>query len=394
MNEQIIIERFEDRTAACAPIICFSHLRWDFVLQRPQHLMNRFGKSRQVYFFEEFIPTEHHSPYLEFHPYEGTEIVSIRPRLPRHWDEARCEAGLRDLLHMMLRLHRISRPILWFYSPMMFGFACDVEASAVVYDCMDELANFRFAPANLKETEAQLMARADLVLTGGRSLYEARKDRHSNIHAFPSGVETDHFAVVRTGIEPARDTVGLPGKKLGFYGVIDERLDLGLIAALASAKPDWSIIMVGPLAKIGHHDLPSAPNLHFVGQRSYGELPHYLADWDVALMPFAINEATRFISPTKTPEYLAAGLPVVSTPVVDVVAAYRNLPAVQIAASPQEFIAACERALSLKQADYLPAVDRMLASMSWDESFRRISALLDAVLDQPSVAVPLVRRHA
>ncbi|WP_084603560.1 UDP-galactopyranose mutase [Devosia enhydra] len=356
--------------------------------------MSRFGRTRQIYFFEEHIPTDHHAPYLEYHPYEGTGIVSLRPRIPHHWDEARREAGLAGLLDMMLRLNGIVRPILWFYSPVMFGFARHVEAAAVVYDCMDELANFRFAPPNLKALEADLMERADLVLTGGASLFEARRHRHDNIHAFPSGVDIGHFGAVREGLAPAADIAQLPGKRLGYYGVIDERIDLGLIDRLAEAKPDWSVIMVGPLAKIDPRDLPNRPNLHFLGQRAYADLPHYLAGWDVALMPFAINDATRFISPTKTPEYLAAGLPVVSTPITDVVETYGDIDAVRIAASPEDFIAACEAALALDPAAYLPAVDVRIASMGWDESFRRISTLLDAAVanGQQWLTAPRIRR--
>jgi UDP-galactopyranose mutase len=395
MNEQIL--KTYASINANAPLICFSHLRWDFVLQRPQHLMNRFGRNQQIYFFEEYIPTEHHSPYLETHPYEGTGIVSIRPRLPRDWDEARREAGLRQLLDLMLRLNGINKPLLWFYSPMMFGFARHVDAAAVIYDCMDELANFRFAPPNLKELEAELIANADLVLTGGSSLFFARRIQHDNIHLFPSSVEIEHFATAREDVQPAADMAALPGKKLGFYGVIDERIDFPLLTELARSHSEWSIVMVGPLAKIAQHELPSAPNLHFMGPRAYANLPACLAAWDVALMPFAINEATRFISPTKTPEYLAGGLPVVSTPIVDVVATYGDCPdAVRIADTPAAFVAACEAALATDPETFLPEVDLRLASMSWDGTFRRISGLVDQAIStrQSRPAAPAIRRAA
>ncbi|MDB5473556.1 MAG: UDP-galactopyranose mutase [Devosia sp.] len=294
----------------------------------------------------------------------------------------------------MLRLNGITKPLLWFYSPQMFTFARHVDAAAVVYDCMDELANFKFAPAGLKELEAALMARADLVLTGGSSLFEARKHLHDNIHLFPSGVELDHFQTVRDGLQPAPDMASLPGKKLGFYGVIDERIDLALLQHLARMRPDWSIIMVGPLAKIGHEDLPKAANLHFVGPRPYAELPSCLAAWDVALMPFAINEATRFISPTKTPEYLAAGLPVVSTPIVDVVATYGDTDSVQIATTHDAFVAACDTALRMDTKALLPLVDQKLAAMSWDETFRRIAGLVNAAIESGArkIYTPSLRR--
>ncbi len=393
MNQQV--SPMHPDVATDGPLICFSHLRWDFVLQRPQHLMNRFAQGRQIYFWEEFIPTDHHSPYLEYHPYEGSSVISLRPRVPHHWDEARRNAALAGLLDLMLRLHNITKPVLWFYSPLMFSFARHVDAAAVVYDCMDELASFRFAPPNLKDLETQLMARADLVLTGGSSLYQARRNRHDNVHLFPSGVELEHFRTARSTAEPAPEMKALPGKKLGFYGVIDERIDLPLLEKLARARPDWSIIMVGPLAKIGQHDLPRVPNLHFVGPRQYSELPRALAAWDVALMPFAINEATRFISPTKTPEYLAAGLPVVSTPIVDVVSTYDGIGAVQIAGTPEAFIAACEKALVMDKSSILPQVEDKLAAMSWDDIHRRMSGLLDEAVrrGRTTPAAPAVRRQ-
>jgi len=396
MNDQTPFGSFERDLVPTAPVICFSHLRWDFVLQRPQHLMSRMSQTRQVYFFEEHIPTDHHAPYLEYHSFEGSEVVSLRPRVPHDWDTNRRDAALRELLDVMLRLNGITRPVLWFYSPMMFAFARHIDAAAVVYDCMDELANFRFAPPGLKRLEADLMDRADLVLTGGVSLYEVRKHHHDNIHAFPSGVDIDHFAQVRGRSQPEAAQAALPGKKLGFYGVIDERIDLALLDAVASARPEWSLVMVGPLAKIGPDDLPRQPNLHFVGSRSYDALPACLAAWDVALMPFAINDATRFISPTKTPEYLAAGLPVVSTPIADVVATYGDTDAVRIADTADQFIVACEDALSLDRQAILAEIDTKIAGMTWNESFRRISRLLDEAIRQNAtrLASPHLLRKA
>lgn len=392
MNHQLPLDQFNGAPAS-APLICFSHLRWDFVLQRPQHLMERFGRDRQVYFFEEYIPTDHHLAYLEYHAFEGTEIVAIRPRIPHGWDETQRESGLAALLDTMMRLHCIVAPVLWFYSPMMFGFARHINASAVVYDCMDELANFRFAPPRLQELETELLERADVVFTGGASLFQAKRGRHDNIHAFPSSVDVSHFARARSGIAPANDIAIMPGPRLGFYGVIDERIDLALLEQVARARPDWSLIMVGPLAKVGQHELPSVANLHFLGGRRYDELPSYLAGWDVALMPFAINDATRFISPTKTPEYLAAGVPVVSTPIADIVAEYGALDAVKIAGTPAEFIAACEAALALDAADWRADVDVKLSGMSWDRTFQQMSQLVAqvGVNNRPRVHMPVVR---
>lgn len=364
--------------SALGPLICFSHLRWDFVLQRPQHLMERFARERRVFFFEEYIPTDHHLAYLEIHPFAGTSVKSVRPRIPRGWNDAQCQEALASLLDELLDLHGSAKPILWFYTPMMYAFARHVKAAAVVYDCMDELANFRFAPPQLAELESDLMRRADVVFTGGFSLYEAKRLLHDNIHAFPSSVDVHHFRSARQMIDPPAEQAPIPGPILGYCGVIDERLDLELIRVVASERSDWSIVLIGPTAKIRPEDLPRGPNIHYLGQKNYWVLPAYFSGWSAALMPFAQNEATRFISPTKTPEYLAAGLPVVSTPVADVVREYDGVSGMFIASDAQAYLIACERALELKRtsADWLTEADQLLAAKSWDETHRRMSLLL------------------
>jgi UDP-galactopyranose mutase len=377
-----------------APLICFSHLRWDFVLQRPQHLMERFSNDRQVFFFEEYIPTDHHLAYMEIHPFEGTTVKSVRPRIPHWWSEEDRARGLSKLLDDLLVLCGSAPPVLWFYTPLMFPFACHVEAAAVVYDCMDELANFRFAPPTLQSSEAALLARADVVFTGGHSLYEAKRHLHDNVHPFPSSVDAEHFRVARRDGKDPSDQRDIPGPRLGYYGVIDERLDLGLIASMAAARPGLSFVFVGPIAKIGEHELPRAANIHYLGQKGYGELPDYLSGWDVALMPFALNDATKFISPTKTPEYLAAGRPVVSTPVPDVVRHYGEVPGVFLAHGAECFARACDDALALKKGagEWLVAVDEVLARSSWDNTFQAMNDLLDQAMKRRSTADLPVRK--
>lgn len=361
-----------------APLICFSHLRWDFVLQRPQHLMQRFSRERQVFFFEEFIPTDHHLAYLEIHPFEGTTVKSIRPRIPHWWSESERESALSQLLDELIALQGGRRPILWFYTPLMFTFAAHVDAVAVIYDCMDELANFKFAPANLKKTETALMAHADVVFTGGASLYEAKRNQHDNIHLFPSSVDTHHFAAARDQLREPADQAAIPRPRLGYYGVIDERLDLDLIRLVASSRPDLSFVFLGPVTKISLDELPRASNIHYLGQKAYTDLPAYLSGWDAALMPFALNEATRFISPTKTPEYLAAGCPVVATQIVDVVRGYGKVPGVFLAEGAEAFVDACDAALVMARSDgaWLAQVDEILAQSSWDTTFRSMSTLV------------------
>ena len=370
-----------------SPLICFSHLRWDFVEQRPQHLMRRFGEQWQVFFFEEFIPTDHHLPYLEFHSFDDTKVTAVRPRVPRDWQGERLQQALARLLNELLRLHNAGKPILWFYTPMMFPLAAHVDAAAVVYDCMDELSNFRFAPPDLRHNEGRLLKRADVVFTGGHSIYEAKRDQHHNIHPFPSSVDVAHFAAARHFCPPPPDQAGIAGPVFGYYGVIDERIDLGLIAKIAATRPDWSLVMVGPVVKIDPAELPQARNIHYLGRKEYAELPAYLSGWQAALMPFAINEATRFISPTKTPEYLAAARPVVSTPVFDVVRHYGNTKGVLIADGASEFVSACERALVLSSnpGAWLPDVDTVLAQSSWDETFRKMASLVEAAVQKKTL---------
>lgn len=374
-----LLQSTEPGSSQQAPLICFSHLRWDFVLQRPQHLMQRFSHRRQVFFFEEFIPTDHHLAYLEIHPFEGTSVKAIRPRVPHWWSEAERERALGRLLDDLIKLNGEHRPVLWFYTPMMFTFARHVDAAAVIYDCMDELANFRFAPPRLRETEEALIARADVVFTGGVSLYEAKKHRHDNIHAFPSSVDAHHFRKAREVQADPADQAKIPHPRLGYYGVIDERLDLDLIRETAAVRPDHSFVFLGPVVKISPADLPKAANIHYLGQKAYADLPAYLSGWQAAIMPFALNEATRFISPTKTPEYMAAGRPVVSTRITDVVRTYGDVAGVFLADGSEQFAQACDAAIALSRSGgiWISEVDEILSRSSWDATFRSMSHLVE-----------------
>jgi UDP-galactopyranose mutase len=248
---------------------------------------------------------------------------------------------------------------------------------------MDELSKFRFAPPQLLDLERELMGKADIVFTGGSSLYEAKKDRHPNVHCFPSSVDRAHFAKARAKLFDPADQEDLPKPRLGFYGVLDERFDTELLGNAAEMRPDWSFVMVGPVVKIAPEDLPNRPNIHYLGPKTYDVLPAYLAGWDAALMPFAMNESTQFISPTKTPEYLAGGKPVVSTPIRDVVRHYGQLQGVKIASTLDEFVAACEEALELsrnRESGWLAEADLMLSATSWDTTQARMAGLVAELL--------------
>jgi UDP-galactopyranose mutase len=354
--------------------------------------MARFARANRVLYWEEpQFGDATSAPRLQTSCCASTGVTVATPILPEGMDQAATQAALTGLLDAAVAAER--GPIIrWYYTPMMLPFSEHVVAECVVYDSMDELSGFRGAPPELLALEDRLFADADVVFTGGHSLYEAKRDRHTNIHPFPSSVDVAHFATARrAGADPV-DQARLPRPRFGFYGVVDERMDLDLLAAMADARPDWSIVVVGPVVKISVDDLPRRANLHYLGAKSYDELPHYLRGWDVALMPFAINEATRFISPTKTPEYLASGRPVVSTPIVDVVRHYGRIAAVSIADGADAFVSACDAALALTRVDggWRDEADAAIADLSWDATFQRMADHVATVVKEQSEVQPIV----
>lgn len=362
-------------------LICFSHLRWDFVYQRPQHLLSRAAAHHRVVFLEEPIYHEVPSPRLDCRIADGGVEV-IRPLLPHGLADKSAVAAQRALLDKLLMEKRPASLVAWYYTPMGLGFSDHIEPDLCVYDCMDELSAFLFAPPQLLENERELLARCDLVFTGGHSLYKAKKDRHPEVYAFPSSIDAQHFARARgrIGIEPP-DQAEIPHPRLGFFGVIDERMDLALVGEIASARPDWHLVMIGPVVKIDEANLPRNANIHWLGCKSYRELPDYLSGWDVGLMPFALNESTRFISPTKTPEFLAAGVPVVSTPIVDVVRSYGEAGLIEIATDAKTMVAKAALLMQQDHTPWLARVDAHLGGLSWDRTWAAMHALITAKLD-------------
>ncbi|MBW8848083.1 MAG: glycosyltransferase [Burkholderiales bacterium] len=368
-------------------LVVFSHLRWSFVYQRPQHLMSRLAGRWQVLFIEE--PVHSDGP-------AWLEVRDIAPRLqvlvphtpvaaPGFHDDQL--AALQTLLDAHFTAHQLHADVAWLYTPMALPLVQSVHASCVAYDCMDELSAFKDAPRQLRQRESALLRRAAVVFTGGPSLYEARRHLHPQVVCLPSAVDATHFDPARLqgdsphAAEAERQQAGLPRPRLGFFGVIDERLDTALVAAVADAHPDWSIAMVGPVVKIDPAALPQRANLHWLGMQPYERLPYLLAGWDVALMPFARNASTRFISPTKTLEYMAGGKPVVSTPITDVISLYGD--AVAVADGPQAFVAACEALLDEGAAERDARRMAMAASVarySWADSADTAHALLSQAL--------------
>ena len=366
--------------ATLPDLVCFSHLRWDWVYQRPQHLLKRCAAERRVFFVEEPV-RDNGSVRLEVREREnGLHLVT--PILPDGLSSHIAQtAVLSSLMQTFFTEQQIQEYVLWYYTPMALDFTKNLSPLAVIYDCMDELSAFKGAPDSLRFQELELLNRADVVFTGGHSLYEAKRSKHPFVHAFPSSIDREHFMQARTRGEDPEDQKSIPHPRLGFFGVIDERFDTALIDAAAAARPNWQFVMVGPVTKIAPEALPHRANIHYLGSKTYEELPRYIAGWDVALMPFAINEATRYISPTKTPEYLAAGKPVVSTPIADVVKPYGKLGLVRIARTPEEFIAAIEQSLKPEATSkkWMQRVDEFLANISWDQTWLGMSELINRV---------------
>jgi glycosyltransferase involved in cell wall biosynthesis len=357
-------------------IVCFSHLRWDFVFQRPQHLMTRFAADHRVFYVEEprFSGKPDHIQVTKADA--GVRVVVPMLAEWRRDDPSSVISVQRALLRRFMRAESIEDYVLWYYTPMALQVTRDLQPAAVVYDCMDELSGFVGAPPELRTLEASLLACADLVTTGGRSLYEAKRARHHNVHAFPSSVDVAHFAGAQSGGADPADQATIAGPRIGFAGVIDERMDLVLLAGVAERRPDWHLVLLGPVTKIDPATLPRSANVHYLGMKPYAALPSYMAGWQVGLLPFAHNDATRFISPTKTPEYLAAGLPVVATSIRDVVTPYGENGLARIADGPDAFVAAIDAALSEGRNARRREVQEFLARGSWDHTADRMRTLM------------------
>ena len=375
-------------------LIVLSHLRWDFVFQRPQHLLTRAALDYDVFFIEEPLFDAEEPGFRERARSPGLTV--IQPLLPPGTGEGEAMLHQGDVAEA-IAARAAGRPLyLWYYSPMALAFGHRIAADLVIFDKMDELGAFAFAPPGLRGFEQSLLDTADLVFTGGASLQAATVARRADAHCFPSSIDGAHFRAARNGqmAEPA-DQAGIARPRIGFFGVIDERMDLALVAGVAALRPDWQLVMIGPTAKIDRAALPQAANIHWLGPKDYKQLPQYLAHWDLAWMPFALNESTRYISPTKTPEFLAAGLPVVSTPIHDVVEPYGRRGLVGIAMDAAAMVAAIDGLLSADpaaRAARRTAADAHLAGSSWDRTWAAMRALIETAA-QPAATETLEVAH-
>ena len=377
------------------PLLVFSHLRWDFVFQRPQHLLTRCARSRNVYFVEEPHFADGIAPILHVSKRAEQLYIAV-PHLPAGLTAYEVDAHLKRLVDDLVAERMTASYIAWYYTPMALKFTRHLKPLAVVYDCMDELSNFKLAPPELCILEDELFGLADVVFTGGPSLYEHKRHKHGNVHSFPSSVDVAHFRKARGDHAEPLDQQPIGRPRIGFAGVIDERFDIELVRGVAERRPEWQYVMIGPVVKIDPATLPCAPNIHYLGPKSYEDLPAYLAGWDIAMLPFARNDATRFISPTKTPEYLAAGRRVVSTSIRDVVRVYGEAGLVEIADEPRACVSAIDRLLLdvPNASTWLARVDSFLQRMSWDETFHAMWQLVEAAVEQRQArARRIVRRR-
>ena len=359
-------------------VLCLSHLRWNGVFQRPQHLLVRCARDHEVVFFEEPIFGAERAALQTSRDESG--VIVATPQVPGGLAPRELDAALCAMIDQIVAGPlSAARPVLWYYTPMALPFTHQVRAQAVVYDCMDELSLVQGAPPDVVARERLLFDHADVVFAGGHSLCEHKRatSAHRNIHAFPSSVDAAHFARARGAIAEPADQIAIPPRRVGYFGIIDARLDLALLAELADARPDLQLVMIGPIVKIDPASLPRRANLHWLGAKRHAELPAYIAHWDVAMMPFARNDSTRFISPTKTPEYLAAGRPVVATPITDVVTPYGRDGLAWIADSAPAFAAAIDEALACDRGALRARADAFLADRSWDDTWRAMWALVE-----------------
>ncbi len=356
-------------------LICFSHLRWNFVYQRPQHLLSRASRQHRVWFIEE--PIWDNQQRVEVRKVNDSLTVVV-PHLLHGTSPDNALAAQRHVVDELIAREHITDFAAWYYTPMALLFSDHLKPKLTVYDCMDELSAFWGAPPKLLEQERELIRRADIVFTGGYSLYEAKQSRHPRVFAFPSSIEYSHFASARQPQTDPADQQPIKHPRIGFSGVIDERFDRELVAELAHRRPEWQFVLIGPIVKVKKEDLPKGDNVHYLGMKQYQDLPTYFSNWDVGMLPFAMNDSTKFISPTKTPEYLAAGLPVVSTPIRDVVRTYGSQDFAQIAATADEFEKAVDLALAGKHPTNWTAIDQFLSENSWDKTWQDMSKLMQA----------------
>jgi len=373
------------------PIIVHCHLSWDWVWQRPQQFLSRFSARHRVLFVEMQPPTDRlNEPQAEIKAtdFPGLTVLQLRFPAARWSDGEYVDRERRRLVKDALAgplAGQFDDPVQWFYDPMAApSFAGYMKERAIVYDCMDELSKFKGAPPELIERERQLLAAADVVFTGGRKMYESKRRYNPNCHFYGCGVDVEHFAKARlAATEMPTDLAGIPAPRLGYFGVVDERLDYELLDMLAAKNPQWNIVIVGPVAKVDPTAFPRHKNLHWLGGRPYSILPNYVKGFEACLMPFARNESTEYINPTKALEYMAAGRPIVSTAVPDVVTNFGDV--VAIAQTPLAFEELCLKAVNAPQFARIRKGLKMAKQNTWESIVEKMEAHIQDALQRNGV---------
>jgi glycosyltransferase involved in cell wall biosynthesis len=360
-------------------LVCFSYLRWDFMYQRPQHLMTRFAKIFRVIYVEPAITAPDNSPFEINHPSQN--IITVTPHLPAGLSEEAALLLQQERLSRIFNDLNIQRYLFWFYTPEVLPFTQSYSPLLKVYDCVTEFSAGKSAPEQARQQEEQLLQQVDFVFTAGHSLFESKRINNQNTYCFAGSVDIDHFYSARYYTPDPEDQAHISHPRFGFAGIIDDRIDFQLLSAIALRKPDWNFVMLGPVIGISESDLPNLPNIHFIGRKGYEELVTYISGWDVAMLPFAHNDATRYMNPLQTPEFLAAGKPVIAAPVNDIIRTYGHRGLVQIAGTAEEFVRVGEIHLSTRdKTEWQEAVIDFLSLNSWDKTWQRMIDVMSPVL--------------
>jgi glycosyltransferase involved in cell wall biosynthesis len=348
-------------------MVVLCHLRWEFVYQRPQHIISRLANDYKILFIEEPIVGSN-STLKKI----NDQLHVLQPQVEKIED-------IPEVLPQFIKNKNI--PIGWFYSASFSPLLSYFDFNQIVYDCMDELSLFKGAPLHLIEQEKYLIGHVDILFTGGKSLYESKKQLHSNVYCFPSSVDYHHFSKAKNGIVVPNDIKNISSPIVGYFGVIDERIDLQLLHQTAQKASNVSFVMIGPLAKIEASELPQEPNIHYLGMKTYQELPNYLKHFNIAMMPFALNEATKYISPTKTLEYMAANKPIISTKITDVVRDYQHC--VALISSAEEFY---QNIISTLNNSNTPSIEKdyqeILEKTSWNNTVEHMKVIMKKLINQ------------
>ena len=345
-------------------IIIFSHLRWDFVLQRPQHIASRLAHHMKILFVEEPIPYNKEEEGTARLRQVNEHITVMQPRVQEIKD-------IEQLLKFMVRQKTV--PIGWFYSSDFSPLLRSLHFRKIVYDCMSD------HEPRPDADEPAMLAEADIVFTDSKALFESRIRVHPNVHCFPSSVEHGHFRKALKNIAVPGDIAELKKPVVGYCGVIDGRLDMDLLDKVAEQSPETTFVLIGPLVNMPESKLPKRSNVHYLGMKPYHLLPGYLKGIDIAMIPFDIKGAHKLSGPTETLEYMAAGKPIISTPIWDVVRDYRNH--INIVNNVDEFCAARDAIIKQLESQVYnhEKYNDILHTSSWEDTVKRMEKLIQAL---------------